>query len=127
MALHVWHGGRSSGKLPKVSDIVLVKEGPRRSTWPLARVVELLTGADGTTRVAAIFLNGIITRRAVSLLYPLEAEQPWEGSPSSNAQLGDESDSTPSSHGEESDTDESAPPSVCTRGGRQVRRPARFQ
>ena len=43
-SLRAWRGGPSHGKLPSVGDIVLVKEGPRRSTWPLARVVELLTG-----------------------------------------------------------------------------------
>ena len=76
-SLRVWRGVRSGGKIPEVGDVVLVKEGSRRSQWPLALVEQVLSPF-----VVKIKLNGKITRRATNLLFPLEAEPPWEGLPS---------------------------------------------
>ena len=104
-----------------------VKEGARRSSWPLAKVVELLPGSDGVTRAAVVSKNGNQTRRATSLLYPLEAEPPWSDPPALKALEEDESDAASTSGSESSEELDSAPSSsVITRGGRQIRRPARF-
>ena len=64
--------GRPS-RLPAVGDIVLVHgEGPR-GRWPLARVVSLITGADGKCRAAIIQMRGRRTRRPMTKLFQLEA------------------------------------------------------
>ena len=60
-------------RLPSVGEVVLVHgEGPR-SRWPLARVESLITGPDGQSRAATIFMRGRRTRRPVNRLYQLEA------------------------------------------------------
>ena len=134
-SLRVWRDARSGGKTPAVGDIVLVREGPRRSRWPLAAVVEVISPF-----VVKIRLHGKITRRATNLLYPLESEAPWDGLPSLRCNVTD-SDSTvaPSSlpdlhdqsetqnDSEHSDVEEEDVHSArVTRGGRVIRRPARF-
>ena len=127
-SLRSWRGARSNGRLPSVGDIVLVKEGARRASWPLAKVEELLQGSDGVTRAAVISINGNRTRRATSLLYPLEAEPPWSGLPALHAREEDESDAASTSSSESSEQpDPASSASVVTRGGRQVRLPARFR
>ena len=75
-SLRVWRNTDSPGRLPKKGDIVLVREGPRRSRWPIAAIHDLIS-----EHVAVVRLNGHLTRRATKLLYPLEADPPWEGSP----------------------------------------------
>ncbi|KAF0313031.1 hypothetical protein FJT64_016364 [Amphibalanus amphitrite] len=62
-------------RLPEVGEIVLVHaEGPR-GRWPLARVVSLLSGADGRARAASIVLRGPLTRRPINKLLRLEASE----------------------------------------------------
>ncbi|KAF0302408.1 hypothetical protein FJT64_025501 [Amphibalanus amphitrite] len=62
-------------RLPEVGEIVLVHaEGPR-GRWPLARVVSLLSGADGRARAASIVLRGRLTRRPINKLLRLEASE----------------------------------------------------
>ena len=125
-SLRGWRGSLTRGKAPSVGDIVLVKEGSRRALWPLAKIVELLGGSDGVTRAAIILLNGNRTRRAISLLYPLEAEPPWSGLPTLHSRTESSSDSSPSDS-EDAEAAEPTPSTSVTRGGRQVRLPARFQ
>ena len=125
-SLRRWRGGSRSGKLPLVGDIVLVKEGSSRRNWPLARVVDVLEGRDGWSRVAVISLRGNLTRRAISLLYPLEAEPPWSGpflraspDPSSvRAAVSQPSSSPPSPM---------RSPIRTTSRGRPIRLPARYR
>ena len=43
----------------KVGDVVLVEvENRKRLTWPVARILEVYTGADGNERVAKIKVSG---------------------------------------------------------------------
>ena len=74
VSLRAWRNADTSGRRPKKGDIVLVREGPKRSRWPIAAIVDVLSD-----RVAMIRLNGTVTRRDTKLLYPLEAEPPWDG------------------------------------------------
>ena len=122
-SLRGWRRGRSQGKLPSVGDVVIVKSGPHRAEWPLAVVKELLVGQDGHTRAAVVSIKGQLTRRAVSLLYPLEANSPWSGVPGPDSPPEEES-SSPSS-----DDEVDSPPvsSQVSRRGRQIRLPARLQ
>ena len=61
-------------RTPTVGDIVLVHgEGPR-GRWPLALVEALITGPDGRSRAAVIRIRGKQTRRPISKLYHLEAD-----------------------------------------------------
>ena len=60
-------------RVPSVGDVVLVNgEGPR-GRWPLARVIELITGPDGKTRAAYVVMRGRKTRRPLTKLFQLEA------------------------------------------------------
>ena len=60
-------------RVPSVGDVVLVNgEGPR-GRWPLARVLELITGPDGKTRAAYVQMRGRKTRRPLNKLFQLEA------------------------------------------------------
>ena len=122
--LRCWRRGRSHGKLPAVGDVVLVKSGPYRAEWPLAIVKELLVGQDGHARAAVILMRGQLTRRAVSLLYPLEANASWSGAPGSTSPP----DEDPSSQSSDDEVDSSpvVAPQV-TRRGRQIRPPVRLQ
>jgi hypothetical protein len=66
-------GGRVEESLRK-GELVLVDDGILgRGRWPLARVEEPLTGADGRVRAVWIRLRGRRTRRPVSRLLRLEA------------------------------------------------------
>jgi len=57
----------------KVGEIVLLgSEGRKRVDWPLAKVVELIPGRDGTSRLARLRLASGEVIRAVQRLYPLE-------------------------------------------------------
>ena len=63
-------------RTPTVGDIVLVHgEGPR-GRWPLALVEALITGPDGRSRAAVVRIRGKQTRRPISKLYHLEADNP---------------------------------------------------
>ena len=124
VSLRRWRCNSRTGKSPSVGDIVLVREGPRR-LWPLARVVEVMEGSDGNQRVAVISLRGSLTRRALSLLYPLEAEPPWSG-----PILRASSDPQPASVDPSPDPVSQSPvdqPTQVTSRGRQIRLPARFR
>ena len=121
-SLRVWRDVHSSGRVPRVGDVVLVREGPRRSKWPLAVVHEVLSN-----HVVIIRLKGILTKRASKLLYPLEADPPWEGLPLLTV---------PPSFPEDVEiTDDLASveevpiasPVRVDRRGRQIRLPKRFQ
>ena len=71
--LRAWRNADTPGRLPSVGDVVLVKEGPRRAKWPLAVVAKVIS-----REVLEIRLRGNLTRRASKLVYPLEADPPWE-------------------------------------------------
>ena len=124
-SLRRWRGGGRSGRSPVVGDIVMVKEGPRRS-WPLARVVEILESSDGGCRAVVISLKGNLTRRATSLLYPLEAEPPWSG-PSLRASLDPSPVPVPASPPLSPSPSPVRPPVRTTVRGRQIRLPARYR
>ena len=74
VSLRAWRDADTPGRRPQKGDIVLVREGPKRSRWPVAAIEEVLSD-----RVAVIRLNGMTTRRDTKILYPLEAEPPWNG------------------------------------------------
>ena len=99
----------------------MVKEGARRARWPLASVEQVLSPF-----LAVIRLNGKLTRRATNLLYPLEAEPPWEGLPSLsvNNSSKDDHDSpfAPSDHKTELRNE-----AKVSRKGRAINLPARLR
>ncbi|UYV80830.1 hypothetical protein LAZ67_19001901 [Cordylochernes scorpioides] len=66
---------KANERTPKLSvgDVVIVKvEDKRRLHWPMARIVELLTGRDGHSRVAKVRTKLGTLIRPVQKLYPLE-------------------------------------------------------
>jgi len=67
---------RSKWRSPKpglvVDDLVLVKdENLPPMKWPLARVIEFLSGGYGVARVAVLKTASGVTKRAVNKLYLL--------------------------------------------------------
>ena len=75
--LRTWKSAGSKSKLkPHVGDVVLVQEGPRRNTWPLAIVVKVIS-----PHVNLVKIRNTITRRSTCHLYPLEMEVPWTSFP----------------------------------------------
>ncbi|XP_044312743.1 uncharacterized protein LOC123037186 [Drosophila rhopaloa] len=78
---------RTSGPALAVNDVVLVKdENLPPMKWPLARIMELVSGRDGVARVAVIRTSSGTTKRAVSKLCLL----PLKDEVGSQAQLGGE-------------------------------------
>ncbi len=66
-------GGSINPIEPVVGQVVLIKEPAARNKWKLARVEKLFYGQDHKTRSALLRLPaGIIIRRPIKLLYPLE-------------------------------------------------------
>ena len=62
-------------RLPKVGDVVIIKEDSPRSEWPLAIIIELLISTDGQIRTARIMKsNKKTTERIISDLYSLEID-----------------------------------------------------
>ncbi|XP_044315306.1 uncharacterized protein LOC123037686 [Drosophila rhopaloa] len=78
---------RTSGPALAVNDVVLVKdENLPPMKWPLARIMELVSGRNGVARVAVIRTSSGTTKRAVSKLCLL----PLKDEVGSQAQLGGE-------------------------------------
>ncbi|CAJ0609138.1 unnamed protein product [Cylicocyclus nassatus] len=74
---------RSSTKLPRVGEVVLIKEDAPRSSWPLGLILELHTSKDGNIRSARIRTGKRrVVDRAVNHLLPLEvvaeSEEPFQ-------------------------------------------------
>ncbi len=110
-------------------DVVIVRtEATPRAFWRLARVDELLSGADGRVRAAIIRVSGdngkvYTTRRVVHHLVPLEV--PSSTAAKANRELGI-TESTPEAepiHPEPSTKDGARPRRTVAIVGEVVRRP----
>ena len=67
------HPKVQSSKVPKVGDIVQIKESAPRGTWKIGRIVEMITSQDGEQRAAKILTpNKNVLQRSIIHLYPLE-------------------------------------------------------
>ena len=58
----------------KLNDVVLIHDEVPRTMWKLGRVIELLSGDDGITRVVKLKTQAGETMRSINKLYPLEIE-----------------------------------------------------
>ena len=128
--LRTWRNADTPGRLPSEGDVVLVKEGPRRAKWPLAIVVRVILD-----EVVEVKLRGNATRRASKLLYPLEADTPWEqGAPLSSVPAATAASNFGELQVELSQPEGAVPvsdnqpavPVHTSHSGRAVRMPARF-
>ena len=121
VSLRSWRNADTPGRRPQKGDIVLVREGPKRSRWPVAVIVEVLSD-----HVAVIRLKGINTRRDTQLLYPLEAEPPWEGPRLEDVSSSEDPiNALPHTHSEEVSQEPEVP--RRDRRGRAIRLPARYR
>lgn len=60
---------------PREGDLVLLKESNLPSLlWRRGRILRLIFGEDGTPRVAQVFVEGSVLRRAVSSLSRLPVD-----------------------------------------------------
>ena len=67
------HPKVQSSKVPKVGDIVQIKESAPRGTWKIGRIVEMIISQDGEQRAAKILTpNKNVLQRSIIHLYPLE-------------------------------------------------------
>ena len=70
---------KQSQQIPKVGDIVLIKENLPRGMWKLGKIVELIQSRDRLVRAAKVQLaSKKIFSRALNHLYPLECGTPLE-------------------------------------------------
>lgn len=61
--------------VPKVGNVVLIKDDLPRSTWKLGRIVKLISSIDKEVRSAKVQVSsGHILGRPLNLLYPLEVD-----------------------------------------------------
>ena len=61
--------------VPKIGDIVQIKDDTPRVKWKVGRINKLIESRDGLVRVAIIkLLNGETLRRATTHLYPLKVD-----------------------------------------------------
>ena len=62
-----------SSEIPKIGDVVQIKENTPRGTWKMGRIVELISSREGNIKAATILLPTRHTiNRPLKLLYPLE-------------------------------------------------------
>ena len=65
-----------ANEVPRVGNIVQVKEDLPRGSWKVAKIVELIPNSDGEIRAAKVLLpTKNIVNRPLNLLYPLECEE----------------------------------------------------
>ena len=121
--LRSWRSPPNSGntRVPTEGDIVLIKEGPKRSLWPLGKITKVLS-----EHLAQVKVRGHDTLRPVKLLYPLESRPPWSPLPYLLAPVHEEAPVPPVHVEEVPEQDEQIPATRVTRRGRIVKRPARF-
>ena len=68
-------GQGQSHRLPKIGDVVLIKEDTIKIDWPRGIIVELLASSDGQIRRAKVMNNKKhILDRAICDLYSLEID-----------------------------------------------------
>jgi hypothetical protein len=107
----------------KVGDVVLVgADNKKRWEWPMAKILELIPGKDGTVRVAKIKTSTGEWMRPLQRLYPMEVSSAAEMVSGVPVDLEDAVDTADCES--EMNKDE---PKVVTRFGREVKKPKRFQ
>lgn len=62
----------------KVGELVVLRNEKKRNEWPLARIVELIPGKDGISRIAKVKTKDGEFLRPVQKLHPLEMEESGE-------------------------------------------------
>ncbi|XP_011698819.1 PREDICTED: uncharacterized protein LOC105456454 [Wasmannia auropunctata] len=123
-----------------IGDVVLIgDDSHRRVDWPLARVIDVITGRDGQARVFILKTKNGVFKRPIQRVYPLEIPQETDAAielceransekrkdkVESNPKLDDfKSNDTPlvcKSKGDDSEV-------VTTRSGRVVKKPDRLK
>ncbi|KAF2888908.1 hypothetical protein ILUMI_17265, partial [Ignelater luminosus] len=116
----------------RVGEIVLVEnDNQKRLDWPLAKIVETITGKDGEIRVVRLkTANGELVR-SVQRIYQLEINSPIEQkitkeNKQENFDPLDITEVTLSKENENEECQLVKKPSVVTRYGRQVKIPKRL-
>merc|ERR1712215_233679 len=56
-------------RLPKIGDVVMIKEDSPRSEWPLAIITELLISKDGQIRTVRVMKNNKRTKEPILVIY----------------------------------------------------------
>ena len=60
-------------RIPKIGDVVLLKEKLPRGQWRIGRIFKLIEGRDQLVRLARVRLSSkMILTRALNMLYPIE-------------------------------------------------------
>ncbi|CAF1104794.1 unnamed protein product [Didymodactylos carnosus] len=66
-------------EIPKVGDVVHVRNDGPRGSWQLARVIKIIKSSDEQVRSAkVILLSGTVLTRALMHLYPLECDEKFD-------------------------------------------------
>jgi hypothetical protein len=121
--LRSWRAKLSPDKpLVQKGDLVLIEAPTSRGLWPVARVTELITGADGVVRAVHVLLKGRHTRRALRHIAPLEPTSDEGSTPECPAIPLPEATQEASATSSEGSVNEP----LRTRSGRIIRQPARL-
>ncbi|CAK1598275.1 unnamed protein product [Parnassius mnemosyne] len=111
----------------KKEDIVLVETDAKRLFWPLGLIMELVTGADGVTRLARVKTQKGETLRPCQRLYPLEISNDSDFLQRAEVTIEDEKLSVSSDSPDlPSLVTGGAKVTKTTRCGRNVKLPARY-
>ena len=77
-----------SDNIPKIGDVVQLKDDLPRGSWRLGRIVDLITSQDGEIRAAKVILTTKnIVNRPLNLLYPLECNSSEDPKTADNQSL----------------------------------------
>ncbi|CAK1596209.1 unnamed protein product [Parnassius mnemosyne] len=111
----------------KKGDIVLVETDAKRLFWPLGLIMEVVTGADGVTRLARVKTQKGETLRPCQRLYPLEISNDSDLLQRAEVTIEDEKLSVSSDSPDlPSSVTGGAKVTKTTRCGRNVKLPARY-
>ena len=73
---------------PKVGDIVIVeRQGPQHE-WPLGRIVKLYPDTENIVRTVEVLCNGVISKRTLDKLIPLEVHSSEAGPMQDSSDIG---------------------------------------
>ena len=66
---------------PRVGDVVIVERSGPQQEWPLGRIVKLYHDSENVIRVVDVLCEGVVTKRTLDKLVPLEIHSPCADTP----------------------------------------------
>ena len=119
------HTNKSKPYELNIGEVVLIGgDGMKRLNWPMARIVDLIKGKDGNVRLLRLKTKNGEIIRPVQRIFPLEIKSNSEEEKIIKEQLQQVS---PEDDSKLVPTEETVPNVKCTRRGRPIHIPKKFQ